>query len=109
MIIDRPVAGRIFDHMAKNFQILLDQMSPERRAKIASEVAELSAQLADAPDGANPDDIAPEYDFTDAVRNPYAKHFTPGSVLVTLDPDVAEHFPTAEAVNAALRSLITGK
>ncbi|MEY4608287.1 MAG: hypothetical protein RL625_504 [Gemmatimonadota bacterium] len=66
-------------------------------------------RMADASDGPDSDDIAPEYDFTDAVRNPYAKHFTPGSVVVTLDPDVAEHFPTAEAVNAALRSLITGK
>jgi hypothetical protein len=62
-------------------------------------------KVAPAADHTDVDDIAPEYDFTDAVRNPYAKHFTPGSVLVTLDPDVAEHFPTAEAVNAALRAL----
>ena len=57
-------------------------------------------------DPAIPDDeILPEYDFTGAVRGKYAEHFSPGVKTVLLDPDVAEVFPNATAVNTALRAL----
>jgi hypothetical protein len=53
------------------------------------------------------DDLLPEYDFTGAVRGKYARKYAEGTnvVVVALDPDVAERFPTSEAVNAALRQL----
>ena len=55
-----------------------------------------------------PDDIRPEYDFSKGVRNPYAERYQAGAVAVVLDPDVADRFPTARAVNDALRSLPKG-
>jgi hypothetical protein len=40
------------------------------------------------------------------VRGKYAKRFARGSNIVVLAPDVAEAFPTARAVNTALRKLL---
>ena len=51
------------------------------------------------------DDILPEYDFSRARPNPYAARFTTDTVVVVLDPDVAQVFPDARAVNEALRAL----
>jgi len=51
------------------------------------------------------DDIRPEYDFSRGRPNPYAARFQAGVTVVTLDPDVAESFPDAAAVNDALRAL----
>lgn len=53
-----------------------------------------------------PDEILAEYDFSTARPNTYARHFTPDCVAVVLEPDVAKAFPTASAVNKALRSLV---
>ena len=50
-----------------------------------------------------------EYDFSGAVRNKYAKRFAAGSNVVVLEPDVAQAFPTAKAVNAALRRALEGR
>ncbi|MEM7588053.1 MAG: BrnT family toxin [Acidobacteriota bacterium] len=47
-----------------------------------------------------------EYDFSDGVRGKYANRFSADCVMIQLAPDVAEVFPDAEAVNAALRELI---
>ena len=47
-----------------------------------------------------------EYDFSDGVRGKYAKRYAQGSNIVVLEPDVAEAFPTARAVNTALRKLL---
>ena len=47
-----------------------------------------------------------EYDFSGGVRGKYAKRYAQGSNIVVLEPDVAEAFPTARAVNAALRKLL---
>ena len=44
-----------------------------------------------------------EYDFSNGVRGKYAKRFARGTDLVLLEPDVAAKFPTAAAVNKALR------
>src|SRR5262245_29086279 len=46
-----------------------------------------------------------EYDFSGGVRGKYADRFAKGSVLVLLEPDVAEVFPDAKSVNEALRAL----
>ena len=50
------------------------------------------------------DDILPEYDFSQGRRNPYAARMAGGHIVV-LEPDVAKVFPTATAVNEALRAL----
>lgn len=56
------------------------------------------------------DELRDEYDFTPeqlrgAARGKYAERYARGTNLVLLDPDVAEVFPDAEAVNQALRAL----
>jgi len=55
------------------------------------------------------DELRPEYDFSQlqgGVRGKYAERYQAGTNLILLDPDVAQAFPTAEAVNEALRLLI---
>lgn len=53
-------------------------------------------------------DLLPEYDidYSKARPNPFAARANARSVTVMLDPDVAEVFTTAEAVNKALRAFI---
>jgi hypothetical protein len=53
----------------------------------------------------NTDEIKPEYDWSKAVRNPYAARYATGSNVVVLEPDVAAIFPNSASVNEALRSL----
>ena len=48
-----------------------------------------------------------EYDFRGGVRGKYAARFAAGTNVVVLAPDVAEAFPDSDAVNEALRALIT--
>ena len=55
------------------------------------------------------DELRPEYrraDFGQGVRGKYFESYKKGTNLVLLSPDVAKAFPTDEAVNEALRSLI---
>jgi hypothetical protein len=55
------------------------------------------------------DDLRPEYrreDLGKGVRGRYLSSYRKGSNLVLLNPDVAKAFPTAEAVNEALRGLL---
>lgn len=55
------------------------------------------------------DDLRPEYDFATmkgGVRGKYAKWFREGTNLVFLEPEVAQAFPTDEAVNEALRGVL---
>ena len=59
-----------------------------------------------ARDEAFADEMRSEYDFTGGVRGKYAAQFRAGTNLVLLEPDVADAFPDAESVNAALRGLI---
>lgn len=47
-----------------------------------------------------------EIDFSGGERGRYAKRFAQGTNLILLEPDVAEVFPDAESVNAALRVLL---
>jgi hypothetical protein len=75
------------------------------------------------------DDMVPEYDLSDkqGVRGKYYRayqqghtvtihhdngtttttHYTPDTTAIVLAPDVQIYFPDSEAVNHALRSLIT--
>ena len=46
-----------------------------------------------------------EYDFADAIRNPYAQRFQELN-LVSLDPDVKAAFPDSKSVNEALRVVL---
>ena len=50
------------------------------------------------------DTMRAEYDFSKAVRGVTAARYGQGSNVVLLDPDVAEIFPDARAVNEALRT-----
>jgi hypothetical protein len=40
------------------------------------------------------------------VRGKYLKHVTSGSNIVVLQPDIQKAFPTSEAVNKALASML---
>ena len=51
------------------------------------------------------DDVRPEYDFSRARPNKYAARYSKGSIVITLDPDVAAVFPGAREANDALRVL----
>jgi hypothetical protein len=55
------------------------------------------------------DDLRPEYDLSQlrgGVRGKYLKRYRAGTNLALLAPDVRAAFPTDEAVNQALRSLM---
>jgi hypothetical protein len=52
------------------------------------------------------DEIRPEHDFSGGVRGKYAQRYAEGTNVVVLEPDAAAEFPTAKAVNKALRALM---
>ncbi len=55
------------------------------------------------------DDLRPEYDFSSlkgGVRGKYARRFRAATNLVLLEPDLAAAFPSDEAVNEALRTVV---
>jgi hypothetical protein len=65
-----------------------------------------------ADDSPDEDDLRPEYDLAQlkgAVRGKYLERYRAGTNLALLAPDVRAAFPTDEAVNQALRSLIQGQ
>lgn len=73
------------------------------------------------------DEMLPHYDFSGGVRGKYAKRLrengytirvihddgtytetrVPGERMIVIEPDVWEHFPNSQAVNHALRTLIS--
>ncbi|MDB4908089.1 MAG: hypothetical protein JWO05_2873 [Gemmatimonadetes bacterium] len=53
--------------------------------------------------------MRPEYDFRGGVRGKYSKAFAKGSNVVVLEPDLVAEFPSASAVNKALRAYLKGK
>ena len=77
--------------------------------------------------GSENNDMLPEYDFTDGARGKHYRTYRAGHMVkihksdgsnvvhyftledgaVMLEPDIREYFPDSEAVNNALRSLIT--
>jgi hypothetical protein len=55
------------------------------------------------------DELRKEYDLKalkGGVRGKYHRRYAAGTNLVLLDPDVADAFPSAKAVNEALRVLV---
>lgn len=57
----------------------------------------------------NNNGLRPEYDFASmrgGVRGKYYAQFKKGTNVVLLEPDVAEAFPTEDAVNEALRGVL---
>jgi len=55
------------------------------------------------------DDLRPEYDLSKlrgGVRGKYLEKYRAGTNLALLSPEVRAAFPTDEAVNQALRSLM---
>jgi hypothetical protein len=50
-------------------------------------------------------EVLPEYDFSRSRPNKYAARYAKGTIVVTLDPDVAAVFPGAREANDALRAL----
>ena len=58
---------------------------------------------------AKSDELRPEYrreDLGPGVRGKYLEAYRAGTKLVLLNPDISKVFPTEQAVNDALRSLI---
>jgi hypothetical protein len=58
---------------------------------------------------AKSDEMRPEYqreDLGTGVRGKYLESYREGTNLVLISPDISKVFPTDEAVNDALRSLI---
>jgi hypothetical protein len=56
------------------------------------------------------DDMRPEYDFAamkGGVRGKYARRARAGTNIVLIEPEVAEAFPTEEAVNEALKGVLS--
>ena len=55
------------------------------------------------------DDLRPEYDFASmkgGVQGKYFRRFREGTNIVLVEPEVAEAFPTEDAVNEALRGVL---
>ena len=55
------------------------------------------------------DDLRPEYDFGSmkgGVRGKHARRARAGTNIVLIEPDVADAFPTEEAVNEALKGVL---
>ena len=53
------------------------------------------------------DNLRDEYDFSGGVRGKHHEAYRKGTNVVLLDADVAEVFKDSEAVNTALRLLLT--
>ena len=56
------------------------------------------------------DEVRAEYrreDFGPMVRGKYATRLRESSNIIVLEPEIAEAFPNAKAVNDALRGLLT--
>ena len=54
-----------------------------------------------------PDEMRAEYDLRGGVRGKYFAEYQKGTNLVLLAPDVAKSFPDSEAVNQALRKVLS--
>jgi hypothetical protein len=58
----------------------------------------------------NEDELRPEYDLSSLkgkVRGKYVERYKQGTNVVLLEPDVANVFPDSQAVNEALRKIIS--
>ena len=55
------------------------------------------------------DDLRPEYDFASmkgGVRGKYSRRAKEGTNIVLIEPEVADAFPTEQAVNEALKGVL---
>ena len=50
-------------------------------------------------------DMRTEYDFSGGIRGKYAGHYSHGTNLVVIEPDLVKVFPDSKSVNEALRLL----
>ncbi len=69
----------------------------------------MKKQTIKKPQAAACDELRPAYDFAkmkDGVRGKYAERYRAGTNLALLEADVAAAFPTDEAVNEALRTIL---
>jgi hypothetical protein len=60
--------------------------------------------------GKKPGDVRTEYDLAtlkNGERGKYSTRYQQRSNVVVIDPDLAESFPTAKAVNDALREVLS--
>jgi uncharacterized DUF497 family protein len=76
-------------------ELLPHEMPPLRRGEAMKKVN----------DEEHDDDIPDEIDFSGGVRGKYAGSIEPLNNLILIDPELFETFPSAEAVNEALRLL----
>ena len=76
-------------------ELLPHEMPPLRRGEIMKKVN----------DEEYDDDMPDEIDFSGGVRGKYAGSIEPLNNLILIDPELFETFPSAEAVNEALRLL----
>ena len=61
------------------------------------------------PSASDDDDLRPEYDLSQlkgGVRGKYVERYRAGTNLALLAPEVRAAFPTDEAVNQALRTVM---
>ena len=61
--------------------------------------------MSQEPETTIDDEMRPEYDFSDGVRGKYYEAYKQSTNIIVLEPDVAEVFRDAAAVNEALRLL----
>jgi len=73
-----------------------------KKASKSSRARKVTRRIAD-------DEMRPEYDFSKAVRNKYAKRYSEGTNLVLLEPDLAAAFPDSKSVTRALRAYLKSK
>lgn len=52
-------------------------------------------------------EMRPEYDFSNARPNPFAKKYAEGSNAVLIDADLLHFFPDSTSVNTALRTIVS--
>ena len=83
--------------------------SPTVENGLSMKKASKSSRTKKASRRINDDEILPEYDFSNAVRNKYAERYAEGTNLVLLEPDLAEQFPDSKSVSRALRAYLKSK
>lgn len=68
----------------------------------------MSQELQDKSEEFEREDMQPEYhfDYTKAKPNRFAQKQADGSLVVVLEPDIAQVFSTPESVKRVLRALI---
>jgi hypothetical protein len=83
-------------------------VTPLARNKKIIKIMKKLKKSEDATLQIDPDEILPEYDFSKARPNKYARRNEKGALVVTVDPEVARVFPTAQDVNQTLRLVARG-